>query len=124
MRRFWKITLLSLAFLVLWPAPQAEAVDPVTVAVLAPVALKVASVAMPYVVRGLANGAKCLFYMGKDILEIFYLPLGMGQALFLGPWGGLKPGCVKMIKGCIAPGKLVLHTLLLPVMLVGVNVNI
>ncbi len=124
MKRFWKITLISLAFLVLWPAPQAEAIDPVTIAILAPVALQVAKAAAPYVIRGLVNGGKCLLKMGKDVLEILYLPLGMGQALFLGPWGGLRPGCVKMIKGCIAPGKLVLHTLLLPVMLVGVNINI
>ena len=124
MKRFWKITLISLAFLVLWPAPQAEAIDPVTIAILAPVALQVAKAAAPYIIRGLANGGKCLLKMGKDVLEILYLPLGIGQALFLGPWGGLRPGCVKMIKGCIAPGKLVLHTLLLPVMLVGVNINI
>ncbi len=115
---------MSLAFLVLWPAPQAEAIDPVTIAILAPIAIKAAKVAAPYIIRGLANGGKCLLKMGKDVVEILYLPLGMGQAIFLGPWGGLKPGCIKMIKGCIAPGKLVLHTLLFPVMLVGINVNI
>lgn len=124
MKHFWKITLISLAFLVLWPVPQAEAIDPITIAILAPIALKVAKVASPYIIRGLANGGKCLFKMGKDVFEILYLPVGMGQALFLAPWGGVRPGCVKMIKGCIAPCKLVMHTLLLPVMLLGVNVNI
>ena len=40
------------------------------------------------------------------------------------PFGGFTSGLVYTIKGAIAPGKLVLHTLLLPVMMIGVDINI
>ena len=58
--------------------------------------------------------------MGKDVFQIFYLPYGLGYMCF----GSMKHGLVYVIKGGIAPAKLIVHTLLLPVMLFGVNINI
>ena len=40
------------------------------------------------------------------------------------PFGGFRNGLVNTIKGFIAPGKLVVHTLLLPAMMVGLDINI
>ena len=62
--------------------------------------------------------------MGKDMFEIFYLPYGFLKMTVGAPFGGFTSGLVYTIKGAIAPGKLVLHTLLLPVMMIGVDINI
>ncbi len=123
MKRCILITIL-VALAVAFSAPKAEAMDPVTIAILAPIALKVADAAKPYIIRGLLNAGKCMLKMGKDVLEIFYLPFGLMEMTFGAPFGFFKSGFVHLIKGGIAPCKLVVHTLLLPVMMFGVNVNI
>ena len=45
-------------------APEARAIDPVTIAILTPIAIKAAQVAAPYILKGLTN-------MGKASLKIF-----------------------------------------------------
>ena len=66
---------------------RAEAfVDPVTIAILAPLALKAAKVAAPYVLRGLVSGGKGLLEMGIDVLNIMRLPLGVIQSTVLAPF--------------------------------------
>ena len=42
-----------------------HAMDPVTIAILAPVAIKAAEVMMPYVLQGLKNAGAQLLRMGK-----------------------------------------------------------
>ena len=103
-----------------FPMPEAKAIDPVTLAILAPIAIKAAEKTAPYIYRGVYNAGKCLLQMGKDVFQIFYLPYGLGYMCF----GSMKHGLVYVIKGGIAPAKLIVHTLLLPVMLFGVNINI
>ena len=97
-----------------FPAPKAEAIDPVTLAILAPIAIKAANVAKPYLIRAGLNTGRCLLKMGEDTLQTLRLPLGLLQ----------MNGLVNTIKGFIAPGKLVVHTLLLPAMMVGLDINI
>jgi len=116
--------MLALVVAVVWPSPKAEAFDPVTIAILAPVAMRVAKVASPYIIRGLLNSGKCMLKMGKDVLEFFYFPMGICQMSFGWPWNGFRPGLRNVIKGCIAPGKLVFHSLLLPVYMIGIELNI
>ena len=36
----------------LTPAPEAKAIDPITIAILTPIAIKAAQIAAPYVLRG------------------------------------------------------------------------
>lgn len=120
MRRTITITLLVVCMTTLFPAPEAQAFDPVTLAILAPIAIKVAEASAPYIYRGVSNAGKCMLHMGKDVYEFFYFPLGLGYMCF----GNLKRGLVYVIKGGIAPGKLVFHTLLLPISLFGLNINI
>lgn len=119
-----RILLLVLIVMLLFPATKVQAIDPVTIAILAPIALKVADAARPYLVRGALNAVKCLGKMGKDTFEILYLPYGFLKMTAGAPFGGFSSGLVYSIKGAVAPGKLVLHTLMLPVMLVGVDINI
>jgi len=119
MRRIITISLLVAIVTTLFPAPEANAFDPVTLAILAPIAIKVAEAAAPYIYRGISNAGKCMFKMGKDICEFFYFPYGLGYMCF----GNVKRGLVYVIKGGIAPGKLMYHTCLLPIVLFGVDLN-
>ena len=68
LRRRSAAVLLFVALLGAAPAlaPRARAMDPVTIAVLAPVAVKAAQVALPYVIRGLQCGGAQLIKMSLD----------------------------------------------------------
>ncbi len=121
MRRFLLILAAAVTIFALVPPPEAEAIDPVTIAILAPIALKVAEAARPYVVRGLANGGRHLLTMGTDTLEFMLFPLGLMQTTVGAPFGGLAPGLRNVIRGGVAPFKLVFHTLLLPVSFFGIG---
>lgn len=114
--------LICMAYM-LFPAPEAKAMDPVTMALLAPVALSLAEKAKPYVIKGLKNGLKGLLYMGKDMIDIFRLPIGFLQATVGIPFGGLKPGLKNIVLGGIAPFKLAFHTVLMPAMFCGLKIN-
>ncbi len=124
MRRITLITLALAIMLTVLPAPRAEAfVDPVTIAILAPIALKAAEVAKPYVIRGLMSGGKHMLSMGGDILELLLLPLGILQMVILWPFGQLAPGMKNTFVGLIAPFKLAFRALFLPVAFFGIGIN-
>ena len=106
-----------------FPPPQARAIDPVTIAILAPIALKMAETMRPYVQRGLISGIKGMIDMGGDMCEILYLPWGLIQSTLGIPFGGFGPGVGNIGKGLIAPFKVVLDAVLLPVKFLGVSVD-
>jgi hypothetical protein len=112
------IILAGLTFM-FFPAPQAKAMDPVTIALLAPVAMAAAEKAQPYVVRGLKGGLKGFADMGMDMIDIFRLPLGVLQATLGIPFGFFKDGIRNMALGAVAPFKLAFHTVMLPVRFCG-----
>ena len=66
---------------------EAQAMDPVTIAILTPIAIKGAQVAAPYVMRGLASGARHMVSMGYDLINFFRLPLGFLQVTAGIPFG-------------------------------------
>ncbi len=99
-----------------------QAFEPITMALLAPVALKVYEAAEPRLVRGAKTGGKKLVQMGVDVFEILYLPLGVVQSTAGMPFGFFKSGVRNIGKGLIAPGKLVLDTLAFPFTLWGVDI--
>lgn len=103
--------------------PKADAFDPVTLAILAPIAIKAAQGAAPYVARGMINLGKGLVKIGGDTLQLLRLPLGIVQAGFLWHWGQLRPGIINCIRGLLAPFKMILHALLLPLYMFGVETN-
>ena len=117
-----KILLLILS-LTLFAAPAARAADPVAIAVLAPAALKAFQTATPFAIRAAKNTVAGLFKIGKDVFEILYLPYGLGQMTIGYPFGGFRSGVYYTVKGCIAPGKLVVHTVKLPATMIGVETN-
>ena len=122
-RRQIKILFLILA-LMLIPLHQARAIDPVTIAILAPVALQLANAARPYVVRGLINLGKGVIRVGKDVVELVFLPYGLLKMTVGAPFGGFRSGLVYTIRGGIAIGKMVFHILVLPISIFGINFNV
>ena len=103
--------------------PSARAADPVAIAVLAPAALKAFQSATPYAIRVVKNTATGVFKICKDAFEILYLPYGLGKMSIGYPFGGFRSGVVYTIKGCIAPGKLIVHTVMLPANMIGLETN-
>ena len=101
--------------------PKAKAFEPITMALLAPVALKVYEAAEPRLVRGAKYGGKKLIQMGVNVFEILYLPLGLVQVTLGAPFGYIGSGIKNITKGFVAPGKLILNTLAFPFTLMGVD---
>ena len=95
------------------------AMDPVTIAILAPVAIKAAEVMMPYVIQGLKNAGAQLVKMGLDVAGIFKLPLGLLQSTLGAPIGMFESGVQNIIAGFMAPFQLVWHTLMFPLAIFG-----
>jgi hypothetical protein len=103
---------------------RAKAIDPVTLAILAPIALQVADAARPYVARGMINFGKGLLKVGVCALQLSYIPYGIFKMVFPSPWGKLRSGLVYTFRGGIAIGKMLFHTLLLPAYLFGLQINL
>ncbi len=110
------ITLL-LALFIFAPgfAPKAEAIDPVTIAILTPIAIKGAQIAAPYVIRGLMSGGAHMLEMGVEIINIFRLPLGILQCTIGLPFQQLHGGVSNLARGAVAPFKLAWKALILPI---------
>ena len=123
MRRYLNILFLILALSVACVPQKAQAMDPVTIAILAPIALKTAQAARPYIMRGLINLGKGIIKILKNAFGLVYLPYGLGKMMFAWPWGGFRSGVVYTLKGLIAPCKMVFHILMLPLYMVGLQIN-
>ena len=118
-----KLTMLLLALTLSAPCfmPRAKAMDPVTIAILAPLAVKAAQVAAPYVVRGIKCGALQMKKMGFDIAKVLALPLGLCQMTVGAPFGYFKVGANNCWIGIQSPFKFVWDTLMLPLAFTGVK---
>ena len=120
MKKFLAV-LLTVGILCPWFMPEANAIDPVTMMVLAPVAIKVAEAARPYLEKSIISTGTGLFRMGRDAVHIFYLPWGIGELCV----GKFHSGLVHIVRGGVwAPFRLILHTFLLPVYMIGAQINI
>jgi hypothetical protein len=122
-KKFLLLTIIISMSFMLFPVQKAKAIDPVTIAILAPIALKVAQVAQPYVTKGLINLGKGLLVCGKDLIDVFRLPIGFIQSTFGIPFGGLAPGIKNLVLGGIAPFKLGFHAAMLPLNIFGIGVD-
>ena len=121
-RRFLLIImiLLSVSFYFA-PQPKARAIDPVTLAILTPVAIKGAQILAPYVLRGLKNMATVGLRSFKHLFSLFKIPLGVLECT-LGCFWFFSSGIVHIGEGfwgiCCFAGNL----LLLPVAAFGIGV--
>ena len=113
------LILLVAGLMMPWGSGKLEAMDPVTIAILAPVAVKAAQVMMPYVVQGLKNAGGQLMKMGLDLAGILKLPLGIVQATLGAPIGMFGDGMKNVVDGVLAPLQFVWHTVTLPLAVFG-----
>ena len=97
--------------------------DPVTIAILAPVAVKGAEIVAPYVWRGVQNGERHLYRIGISLIDIFRLPVGVLQTTLGIPFNQFSPGVKNIIEGSLAPFNLILNVILLPLTFCGLNIN-
>ena len=120
------IVIMLVAVLVLpFGAMKAQAIDPITMMILAPVAVKAAEVARPYVVKSVIGTGRGIIKVGRDAFHILYLPLGLLEMTVGAPFKKFRTGLKHVIRGgVIAPIRLILHSLLLPAYMVGVDINI
>ena len=119
-RMLFLIAALTVAFL----PHQVDAIDPVTIAILAPIALQAAQAARPYVVRGMINLGKGMLKVGKASLDVFFIPYGLFKIIFLSPWGEFRSGVIYTIRGGFGIGKMLFHILLLPVYMCGLEISV
>lgn len=123
MKRFIQIFLFFTLLYSPLALPKAQAIDPVTIAILTPIAIKCAEVAAPYVWRGLQCGGNHMLNMGRDLIDIGRLPLGLLQSTLGVPFQQFSNGVRNIVLGAIAPFKLTVHALLLPLAFAGMNFN-
>ena len=123
MRKYAVIFTISvMMFAFFYPQPEAKAMDPVTIAILAPIAIQMAKTMMPYVVRGLKNMGKMGLKAGKELVSVLRLPLGLIQVLLLFPWGrNFSSGIQNIGHGLIAPFIFAFYCVLLPFSAFGVG---
>jgi hypothetical protein len=93
--------------------PEAKT-EPVTMVILAPLALEGAKQASPYVISSMQSGGQQLLEIGKDIGNIFRLPLGILQATLGIPFGLAGEGMQNIAAGVWAPFQLVGDIFILP----------
>lgn len=123
-RKFLAAALIA-ALILPFGAVRVQAIDPVTMMILAPVAVKAAEIARPYVVKSMIGTGRGLIKIGKDAFHLLYLPLGFLEMTIGAPFKKFRSGMIHVVRGgVIAPVRLILHTLLLPVYMTGANVNI
>ena len=115
-------TILLSAVFYFGPSTEAEAIDPVTIAILTPVAIQAAKIIAPYVIKALKNMTVVLLKAGGNLISFFRLPVGLFQVIFLGAFGQFKNGFVNIGKGLWAPFQMCGNLLLLPLSIFGIGV--
>ncbi|MBR2626592.1 MAG: hypothetical protein IKD23_09395 [Lentisphaeria bacterium] len=95
--------------------------EPVTMIILAPLALEAAKQASPYVITAMQNGGRQMLEIGKDMGNLLMLPLGIVQATLGIPLGLLGNGLENIVIGLCAPFQLVGDVLILPLSFFGVG---
>ena len=116
MKKFVLILLLLTSGVVLAPRAQAE---PVTMIILAPIALEAAKQASPYVISAMQSGGRQMLEIGKDLGNLLMLPLGVLQATLGAPLGMFGDGVTNIVVGICAPFQLVGDILILPLSFFG-----
>lgn len=99
--------------------PRTAKAEPVTMILLAPVALEAAKIASPYAISALRSGGLQLYEVGKDAGNILLLPLGILQITAGAPFGLFGQGVENIAMGLAAPFQLVGDLLLVPWCFIG-----
>ena len=120
-RRFLLIlTIVLIGTFYFTPQPKAEAFDPVTLAILTPLAIQGAKILAPYVIRGLKNVAVVGLRSAKYFLKFFLVPVGLVECIIM-PWR-ISTGLSHMGQGFIGLFCFMGNLLLIPIAIFGVGV--
>ena len=120
-RRFLLILTIALAATFFFaPQQKAQAFDPVTLAILTPLAIQGAKILAPYVIRGLKNMAVVGLRSAKYFLKFFLVPVGLVECIIM-PWR-ISTGLAHMGQGFIGLFCFIGNLLLLPFAAFGVGV--
>ena len=120
-RRFLLIlTIALIATFYFTPQPKAQAFDPVTLAILTPLAIQGAKILAPYVICGLKNIAVVGLRSAKYLLKFFLVPIGLVECIIL-PWR-MSIGLSHMGQGFIGLFCFVGNLCLIPLAIFGVGV--
>lgn len=115
-------TLLLTTVFYFGPSTKAEAIDPVTIAILTPVAIQAAKILAPYVIKALKNMSVVLLKAGGNLISFLRFPIGLIQVTILAPFGQFKSGFSNMAKGLWAPFQMCGNLLMLPLAIFGIGV--
>ena len=120
-RRFLLILTIALAATFFFaPQQKAQAFDPVTLAILTPLAIQGAKILAPYVIRGLKNVALVGVRSAKYFIKFFLVPFGLIECIIM-PWR-ISTGLAHMGQGFIGLFCFIGNLLLLPFAAFGVGV--
>jgi hypothetical protein len=103
------------------PVPKAKAMDPVTIAILAPILLPYAIKIAKYTAKGMIRTLPAFYKAGIELLNIFRLPLGVLQTFLGFPFGMLGDGIQNIIKGSVAPFLFCWEILCMPLYFFGLK---
>ena len=110
------ITLALLFTLLSAPAPEAKAMEPISIAMmLAPIVMPIVKAMIPYFVKGTVNFFGAMVDVFVDLAGFALLPLGMFESSLGAPFGLFKHGLQHMTRGAIAPFKMMWSMCLVPV---------
>ena len=93
--------------------------EPVTMMLLAPVALKVAKDASPHIISGLRGAGDHMVAIVNNFGDIIKLPWGVIQATAGAPLGYFGDGMNNIFNGICAPFSLVVNIITLPFAFTG-----
>ncbi len=106
-------------FCFLYLSPKSKAMDPATIGILAPMLMPYAASATQYSLDGATRTVPGFVGIGKGVLDIFRIPLGVGQVVLGSPFGFLGHGVENIAQGMIAPFGVAGEVFLLPVRFLG-----
>lgn len=86
-----------------FPIPKAKAMEPVSISILAAMAMPYAIQAAKYTGQGLIRTGPCWLNQGLELLNILRLPLGLLEVTIGAPFGFFWNGLENTWKGAIAP---------------------
>lgn len=108
--------IILVGFLVLtMPAPKAEAMEPISIAMLVlPIAIPIIKAALPYILRGAVNMAGAMFEVGVEMCNMALLPMSFFETT-IGAYWFWDSGVEHLVEGGMAfPKSLFLMLLVLP----------
>ena len=120
-RRF--LLILTIAFMATFyfaPQPKAQAFDPVTLAILTPLAIQGAKILAPYVIRGLKNMAVVGLRSAKYLVKVFLIPFGLIECIIT-PWR-ISTGLSHLGQGFIGLFCFIGNVCILPIAIFGVGI--